>query len=60
MPIKNGEGVRFLLRKPDPVHAHRIEGALGDPATYQKDAATAEVERLYARWEALEGIKAGG
>jgi ATP-binding cassette subfamily F protein uup len=49
-----------------------VEAALGDPATYQKDgtavaglradleAATAEVERLYARWEALEVIKAGG
>jgi hypothetical protein len=24
------------------------------------DAATAEVERLYARWEALEAIKARG
>ncbi len=49
-----------------------LEAALADPATYQKagaavaalkadlDAATAEVERLYARWEALEAIKAGG
>ncbi|MCM2334243.1 MAG: ABC-F family ATP-binding cassette domain-containing protein [Anaeromyxobacteraceae bacterium] len=48
-----------------------LEAALGDPATYAKggaavaglkadlDAATAEVERLYARWEALEALKAG-
>ncbi|HEY6104547.1 MAG TPA: ABC-F family ATP-binding cassette domain-containing protein, partial [Anaeromyxobacteraceae bacterium] len=46
-----------------------LEATLGDPATYQQggaavaglkadlDAATAEVERLYARWEALEAIK---
>jgi len=49
-----------------------VEALLADPATYQKggaavatikadlDAAGAEVERLYARWEALEAIKAGG
>ncbi len=46
-----------------------LEAALGDPATYQKDgaavarlkgdldAATAEVERLYARWQALEALR---
>jgi ATP-binding cassette subfamily F protein uup len=49
-----------------------LEAALGDPATYQKDgasvaglksdleAATAEVERLYARWQELEALRAGG
>jgi ATP-binding cassette subfamily F protein uup len=49
-----------------------LEATLGDPATYQKDgaavaglkaeleAATAEVERLYARWQELEGIRGGG
>ncbi len=49
-----------------------LEASLADPATYQRggtdwaalrndfDAATAEVERLYARWEALEKLKAGG
>jgi len=48
-----------------------LEATLADPATYQKDgaavaglkaeleAATAEVERLYARWQELEGIRAG-
>jgi ATP-binding cassette subfamily F protein uup len=45
-----------------------LEAALGDPSTYQKDGAavaglraelervTAEVERLYARWQELEGM----
>jgi ATP-binding cassette subfamily F protein uup len=45
-----------------------LEAVLGDPATYQKDGAavagmraeleqvTAEVERLYARWQELEGM----
>ena len=49
-----------------------LEAALGDPATYQKDGGavaglkaeleqvTAEVERLYARWQELEGMAAGG
>ena len=49
-----------------------LEATLADPATYQKDGAsvarlrgelegvTAEVERLYARWQELEGIRAGG
>jgi ATP-binding cassette subfamily F protein uup len=49
-----------------------LEASMADPATYQRggadwttlrrdfDAATAEVERLYARWEALEALKAGG
>ena len=49
-----------------------LEATLGDPATYQQggaavvglkadlEAATAEVERLYGRWEALEALKAGG
>jgi ATP-binding cassette subfamily F protein uup len=48
-----------------------LEAALGDPATYQKDGAavaglrteleqvTAEVERLYVRWQELEGMGAG-
>jgi hypothetical protein len=48
-----------------------LEAALGDPATYQKDGAavagmrtdlevaTAEVERLYARWQELEAVRAG-
>jgi ATP-binding cassette subfamily F protein uup len=48
-----------------------LEAALGDPATYQKDgaavagmrtdleAATADVERLYARWQELEAIRGG-
>jgi len=48
-----------------------LEAALGDPATYQKDGAavagmkaelsqvTAEVERLYSRWQELEGIAGG-
>jgi ATP-binding cassette subfamily F protein uup len=48
-----------------------LEAALGDPATYQRDGAavagmkaelervTAEVERLYARWQELEGMGAG-
>jgi ATP-binding cassette subfamily F protein uup len=49
-----------------------LEATLADPATYQKDgaavprlraeldAATAEVERLYARWGELEAAKGGG
>jgi ATP-binding cassette subfamily F protein uup len=50
-----------------------LEAALGDPATYQKDGgaavaglradldqAVAEVERLYARWQELEGLRGGG
>jgi ABC transport system ATP-binding/permease protein len=49
-----------------------LEASMADPATYQRggtdwaglrndfDAASAEVERLYARWEALERLKAGG
>jgi ATP-binding cassette subfamily F protein uup len=48
-----------------------LETALGDPATYQKDGAavagmkgeldqvTGEVERLYARWQELEAVRAG-
>ena len=48
-----------------------LEAALGDPATYQKDgaavaglkadleAAATEVERLYARWQELEALRAG-
>jgi ATP-binding cassette subfamily F protein uup len=48
-----------------------LEAALSDPATYQKDgarvaqlradleAASSEVERLYARWQELEAIRAG-
>jgi ATP-binding cassette subfamily F protein uup len=48
-----------------------LEGALSDPATYQKagaavasvraelDEVTAEVERLYARWQELEALRAG-
>jgi ATP-binding cassette subfamily F protein uup len=47
-----------------------LEAALSDPATYQKDGAavggmqvelaqvTAEVERLYARWQELESLRA--
>jgi ATP-binding cassette subfamily F protein uup len=47
-----------------------LEATLADPATYQRagasvaglkadlDAASAEVERLYARWQELEGIRA--
>jgi ABC transport system ATP-binding/permease protein len=47
-----------------------LEATLSDPATYQKDgaaigrlradleAATAEVERLYGRWQELEGLRA--
>jgi ATP-binding cassette subfamily F protein uup len=46
-----------------------LEATLADPATYQKagagvagmraelDGVTAEVERLYARWQELEGIR---
>ncbi len=48
-----------------------LEAALGDPATYQKDGAavaglksdletaTADVERLYARWQELEAVRGG-
>jgi ATP-binding cassette subfamily F protein uup len=48
-----------------------LEAALGDPATYQKDGGavagmkteleqvTAEVDRLYARWQELEAIRGG-
>ncbi|MGC3999351.1 MAG: ABC-F family ATP-binding cassette domain-containing protein [Anaeromyxobacter sp.] len=48
-----------------------LEAALADPATYQKDGAavaglraeleqvTGEVERLYARWQALEAVRGG-
>jgi ATP-binding cassette subfamily F protein uup len=48
-----------------------LEATLADPATYQKAGAsvpamraeleqvTAEVERLYARWQELEGIRSG-
>jgi ABC transport system ATP-binding/permease protein len=46
-----------------------LEGALGDPATYQKDGGavagmraeleqvSGEVERLYARWQELEAVR---
>jgi ABC transport system ATP-binding/permease protein len=49
-----------------------LEAALSDPATYQRDGAgvarrredldgaTAEVERLYARWQELEALRGGG
>ncbi|HEY6006499.1 MAG TPA: ABC-F family ATP-binding cassette domain-containing protein [Anaeromyxobacter sp.] len=49
-----------------------LERALSDPATYQKsgegiaalreelEAISAEVERLYARWQELEGLRRGG
>jgi ATP-binding cassette subfamily F protein uup len=49
-----------------------LEATLADPATYQKDGArvpalraeltqaTAEVERLYARWQELEAVRGGG
>jgi ATP-binding cassette subfamily F protein uup len=49
-----------------------LEAALGDPATYQKDGGavagmraeleqvTAEVERLYQRWQELEAVRAAG
>ncbi|BDG01152.1 ABC-F family ATP-binding cassette domain-containing protein [Anaeromyxobacter oryzae] len=49
-----------------------LEAALGDPATYQKDGGavagmraeleqvSGEVERLYARWQELEALRAGG
>jgi len=49
-----------------------IEAILADPATYQRagetvpalraelDGVSAEVERLYARWQELEGLRAGG
>ncbi len=49
-----------------------LEVALADPATYQKDGAavpglraelgriSAEVDRLYARWQELEAIRSGG
>jgi ATP-binding cassette subfamily F protein uup len=48
-----------------------LEAALADPETYRKDgagvsklrtdldAASAEVERLYARWQELEALRAG-
>jgi ATP-binding cassette subfamily F protein uup len=65
------EGIEAAIQAAEARKAS-LEAALGDPATYQKggaavatlradlDAATAEVERLYARWEALEVLKAGG
>jgi ABC transport system ATP-binding/permease protein len=49
-----------------------LERALSDPATYQRagtevaamraelERVSAEVERLYARWQELEGLRAGG
>jgi ABC transport system ATP-binding/permease protein len=49
-----------------------LETTLGDPATYQKDGAavpamkaeldqvSADVERLYARWQELEALRGGG
>jgi len=49
-----------------------LEAALADPATYRSDGATvpglraelerisAEVDRLYARWQELEAIRSGG
>jgi ABC transport system ATP-binding/permease protein len=49
-----------------------LEAALADPATYQREGAavaglrqeleqvTAEVERLYARWQELEALRGGG
>jgi ATP-binding cassette subfamily F protein uup len=48
-----------------------VEAALSDPATYQKagsgvaalraelDEVSAEVERLYARWQELEALRGG-
>jgi hypothetical protein len=50
----------------------RVGPGLANPATYQRggtdwaalrtgfDQASAEVERLYARWEALQALKSGG
>ncbi len=49
-----------------------LEAALSDPATYQRDGSavasmraeleqvTAEVERLYSRWQELEAVRTGG
>jgi ATP-binding cassette subfamily F protein uup len=49
-----------------------VEAALSDPATYQRsgdavaglraelEVVSGEVERLYARWQELEGLRAGG
>ena len=65
------EGIEAAIQAAEARKA-ALEASMADPATYQRggadwstlrrdfDAASAEVERLYARWEALEALKAGG
>jgi ATP-binding cassette subfamily F protein uup len=65
------EGIEAAIQAAEARKA-ALEASMADPATYQKggadwaklrrdfDEATHEVERLYARWEALEAQKAGG
>jgi len=65
------EGIEAAIQAAEARKA-ALEATMADPATYQRggadwmtlrrdfDAATTEVERLYARWEALEALKAGG
>ncbi|MBK9519557.1 MAG: ABC-F family ATP-binding cassette domain-containing protein [Anaeromyxobacter sp.] len=64
------EGIEAAIQAAEARKA-TLEASMADPATYQKggadwaklrrdfDEATHEVERLYARWEALEALKAG-
>jgi len=64
------EGIEAAIQAAEARKAS-LEASMADPATYQKggadwaklrrdfDEATAEVEKLYARWEALEKLKGG-
>jgi len=65
------EGIEAAIQAAEARKA-ALEASMADPATYQRggtdwaalrndfEAVTAEVERLYARWEALEKVKTGG
>jgi ATP-binding cassette subfamily F protein uup len=65
------EGIEAAIKAAEAKKA-ALEASMADPATYQRggtdwaalrtgfDQASAEVERLYARWEALEALKSGG
>jgi ATP-binding cassette subfamily F protein uup len=65
------EGIEALITEAEGRKA-ALEATLADPATYQKagaavaglktelEAASAEVDRLYSRWQALEAIRSGG
>jgi ATP-binding cassette subfamily F protein uup len=65
------DGIEAAIKEAEARKA-ALEASMADPATYQRggtdwaalrtgfDQASSEVERLYARWEALEALKSGG